>query len=246
MPIDMRSPPAAPSSAPPVDAPALRALVVEDDPQLSALLVRQLGALGYAVDAVGDGRAAIAILADMRFDVVLLDRMLPMIDGVDVLRRMRGEGVETPVILLTALGLTAERVEGLESGADDYIVKPFEIDELNARIRAVLRRRTAPASDTATLTAGDVTVSVLRHRVTRAGKVIELQKTELKLLAELVREAGTVLTRPMLIERVWGYDFTPAGNIVDVHILKLRQRLEMPGLPDPIATVRGVGYMFRA
>ena len=231
----------------PVETPSpLHALVVEDDAQLSALLVRQLGGLGYQVSAVGDGRAAITALAEARYDVVLLDRMLPVIEGVEVLRRIRAEGIETPVILLTALGLTNERVEGLDAGADDYIVKPFEIDELNARIRAVLRRRTAPASDNATLTAGDVTVSVLRHRVTRAGKPIELQKTELKLLAELVREAGSVLSRKMLIERVWGYDFVPATNIVDVHILKLRQRLDMPGLPDPIATVRGVGYMFRA
>lgn len=227
-------------------SPALRILVVEDDAQLSALLARQLGGLGYTVEAVADGRAAIATLGQAQFDAILLDRLLPAIDGVEVLRRIRAEGVETPVILLTALGLTQERVEGLEAGADDYIVKPFEIDELNARIRAVLRRRSAPAADTATLTAGDVTVSVLRHRVTRAGKPIELQKTELKLLAELVREAGSVLSRKMLIERVWGYDFVPTTNIVDVHILKLRQRLEMPGLPDPIATVRGVGYMFRA
>ncbi len=225
--------------------PALHALVVEDDAQLNALLVQQLGGLGYQVTAVADGRAAITTLAEARFDVVLLDRMLPVIEGVEVLRRMRAEGIETPVILLTALGLTNERVEGLDAGADDYIVKPFEIDELNARIRAVLRRRTAPGADNATLTAGDVTVSVVRHRVTRAGKAIELQKTELKLLAELVREAGSVLSRKMLIERVWGYDFVPTTNIVDVHILKLRQRLDMPGLPDPIVTVRGVGYMFR-
>ncbi len=225
---------------------ALRILVVEDDAQLSALLVRQLSLLGYTIEAVADGRAAIATLGQAQFDAILLDRLLPAIEGVEVLRRIRAEGVETPVILLTALGLTQERVEGLEAGADDYIVKPFEIDELNARIRAVLRRRSAPGADNATLTAGDVTVSVLRHRVTRAGKPIELQKTELKLLAELVREAGSVLSRKMLIERVWGYDFVPTTNIVDVHILKLRQRLEMPGLPDPIATVRGVGYMFRA
>ncbi|MGN7999014.1 response regulator transcription factor [Sphingomonas sp. 22176] len=232
--------------SPSVSSPALRILVVEDDAQLRALLVRQLGTLGYTVEAVADGRSAITTLGQAQFDAVLLDRLLPAIEGVEVLRRIRAEGVETPVILLTALGLTQERVEGLEAGADDYIVKPFEIDELNARIRAVLRRRSAPAADNATLTAGDVTVSVLRHRVTRAGKPIELQKTELKLLAELVREAGSVLSRKMLIERVWGYDFVPTTNIVDVHILKLRQRLEMPGLPDPIATVRGVGYMFRA
>lgn len=234
---------AAPSAEP---LPVLNLLVVEDDAELRTRLASQLRGQGHQVDAVEDGRAAITALAEARYDVLLFDRMLPTIDGVEVLRRIRAEGVETPVILLTALGLTQERVEGLDAGADDYLVKPFELDELNARIRAVLRRRTAPAADNATLSAGDVTVSVLRHRVTRAGKPIELQKTELKLLAELVREAGSVLSRKMLIERVWGYDFVPTTNIVDVHILKLRQRLEMPGLPDPIVTVRGVGYMFRA
>lgn len=234
------------TSSPPSLAPDLRALVVEDDAELGERLAAQLRTAGYAVELVGNGRAALSTLANSRFDVILLDRMLPLVDGVELLRRIRAEGVETPVILLTALGLTSERVEGLDAGADDYIVKPFELDELNARIRAVLRRRGAPTADNATLSAGDVTVSVLRHRATRAGKPIELQKTELRLLAELVREAGSVLSRQMLIERVWGYDFMPTTNIVDVHILKLRQRLEMPGLPDPIATVRGVGYMFRA
>ena len=114
------------------------------------------------------------------------------------------------------------------------------------RGRALLRRRQASGADSATITAGDVTVSVARHRVTRAGKPVELHKTEIKLLAELVREAGTVLTRPLLLERVWGYDFVPTTNIVDAYIRRLRQRLELPGLPDPIVTVRGVGYMFRA
>lgn len=221
-------------------------LVVEDDPALGALLREQLDILGYEVRLVADGRTAMAAVAATPFDAILLDRMLPAIDGIDVLRWLRQEGVETPVILLTALGRTGERVEGLEAGADDYVVKPFEIDELHARIRAVLRRRVAPGTDSSTISAGDVTVSLLRHRVTRAGRPVEMHKTELKLLAELVRDAGSVLTRPMLLERVWGYDFEPTTNIVDAYIRRLRQRLELPGLPDPIVTVRGVGYMFRA
>jgi two-component system, OmpR family, response regulator len=224
----------------------IRVLLVEDDEPLRRLLTDQLNARGYSVQSVADGRAAIAAVGGDPFDIVILDRMLPFIDGVDVLRWLREQEVMTPVILLTALGRLPERVEGLEAGADDYVVKPFETDELHARIRALLRRRQASGADSATITAGDVTVSVARHRVTRAGKPVELHKTEIKLLAELVREAGTVLTRPLLLERVWGYDFVPTTNIVDAYIRRLCQRLELPGLPDPIVTVRGVGYMFRA
>ncbi|MDH4743228.1 response regulator transcription factor [Sphingomonas sp. CBMAI 2297] len=224
----------------------VRLLLVEDDEPLRRLLTDQLRERGYAVQSVADGRAAIAAIGDDPFEIVILDRMLPFVDGVDVLRWLREQEVMTPVILLTALGRLPERVEGLEAGADDYVVKPFETDELHARIRALLRRRQANGTDSATVTAGDVTVSVARHRVTRAGQPIELHKTEIKLLAELVREAGTVLTRPLLLERVWGYDFVPTTNIVDAYIRRLRQRLELPGLPDPIVTVRGVGYMFRA
>jgi len=223
----------------------IRLLLVEDDEPLREMLSDQLETRGYDVDSVADGRAAIGAVGATPFDVIILDRMLPHIDGVDVLRWLREQEVNTPVILLTALGRLPERIEGLEAGADDYVVKPFEIDELHARIRAVLRRRTAANADSATVTAGDITVSVARHRVTRAGKPVEMHKTEIKLLAELVREAGTVLTRPLLLERVWGYDFVPTTNIVDAHIRRLRQRLEATGLPDPIVTVRGVGYMFR-
>ena len=224
----------------------LSVLVVEDDAELARLLTDQLRAAGYDVQAKADARAAIDLIAAEQFDVILLDRMLPAIDGVDVLKRLRREQVDTPVILLTALGRLTERVEGLEAGADDYIVKPFEIDELIARIRTVVRRRAAPSADNATISAADVTVSLLRHRVTRAGQPIELQKTEIKLLAELVRAAGNVVTRSMLLERVWGYDFVPTTNIVDAHIRRLRVKLDIPGLPDPIATVRGVGYVFRS
>lgn len=223
----------------------LAVLVVEDDAELAKILMSQLSGLGYRVDVQVDARTALLQLATARYDVILLDRMLPGMDGVELLRRVRSEGIETPVILLTALGRTPERVEGLDSGADDYVVKPFEIDELDARIRAVLRRRAPTEADSATISAGDVVVSVVRHRVTRAGVAIDLQKTELRLLAELVREAGNVMTRPMLLERVWGYDFMPTTNIVEAYILRLRQRLQLPGLPDPIVTVRGVGYMFR-
>jgi two-component system, OmpR family, response regulator len=222
-----------------------RLLVVEDDDRLRDLLTEQLMARGYVVTPCADGRTAMSVLADSAFDAIILDRMLSSMDGVDVLRKLRDLDLKTPVILLTALGRLPERIEGLDAGADDYIVKPFEIDELHARIRAVLRRRTDARADDAAVSAGDVTVSVARHRVTRAGKLVEMQKTELRLLAELVRNAGSVVTRAMLLERVWNYDFPPTTNIVDAYIRRLRQRLELPDLPDPIVTVRGVGYMFR-
>ena len=211
-----------------------RLLVIEDDASLRLVLSDQLGARGYAVQSVGDGRAALATLGDTPFDIVVLDRLLPDMDGIEVLRRMRDQELKTPVILLTALGRLAERIEGLEAGADDYIVKPFEMDELHARVRAVLRRRMEARNDSATVSAGDVTVSVARHRVTRAGHAIEMHKTELRLLAELVRGAGTVLSRATLLEKVWGHDSQPTTNIVDAYIRRLRQRLELPGLPDPI------------
>jgi len=233
------------SSQSPLEEP-VRVLLVEDDEPLRRLLAEQLEQRGYTVQSAADGRAAIAAVGDDPFDIMILDRMLPFVDGVEVLRWLREQEVMTPVILLTALGRLPERIEGLEAGADDYLVKPFEIDELHARIRALLRRRQASTADSATISAGDVTVSLSRHRVTRAGQPVEMHKTEIKLLAELVREAGTVLTRPLLLERVWGYDFVPTTNIVDAYIRRLRQRLELPGLPDPIVTVRGVGYMFRA
>jgi two-component system, OmpR family, response regulator len=224
---------------------ALSVLIVEDDAALAAQLADELGAVGYQVRVEQDGRAAMSLVASEPFDVILLDRMLGSLDGADIVRELRRQEIDTPVILLSALGRLAERIEGLEAGGDDYIVKPFETEELIARIRALVRRRGRSSGDTATISAGDVTVSLVRHRVTRAGRPVALQKTELRLLAELVRDAGTVVTRAMLLERVWGYDFVPTTNIVDAYVRRLRMKLEMPGLPDPIATIRGVGYMFR-
>jgi two-component system, OmpR family, response regulator len=227
------------------DADALAVLVVEDDAALAGSLSAELSARGYRVDVASNAQAGLARISEALYDAVVLDRMLPGMDGVDLLKRVREAGVDTPAIMLTALGRTPERVEGLAAGADDYVVKPFEIDELDARLKAVLRRHSRSKPDDSVVTAGDVVVSIVRHQAVRAGVAIELQKTELRLLAELVREAGNVLTRPMLLERVWGYDFTPTTNIVDACILRLRQRIALPGLPDPIVTVRGVGYMFK-
>jgi len=217
----------------------VKILAVDQDEQAARVLQRQLSELGYSVVLARDGRSATEAIVAQDFDLVLLERILPGADGVELVRWMRREGIATPVILLTVLGRLAERVEGLESGADDYITKPAEIEELNARIRVQLRRLAPPVEDRATISAGDIVVSLAGHRAFRAGKAIDLQKTELNLLAELVRNAGTVLTRDMLLERVWNQDALPTTNIVDAYIRRLRVKL---GLPDPIQTIRGVGY----
>lgn len=228
------------ASSPP--DPGAKILLVDPDEQAARALTRQLSDLGYRVAVARDGRAATAAIVERDFDVVLLERVLPRADGIDLVLWMRREGIATPVILLTVLGRLAERVEGLESGADDYVTKPFEIDELNARIRVQLRRHARPMEDRSTVSAGDIVVSLAGHRAFRAGKPIDLQKTELNLLAELVRNAGTVLTREVLLERVWSPDAVPTTNIVDAYIRRLRVKLAVPGLPDPIVTIRGVGY----
>jgi len=220
-------------------------LVVDQDEQSASALARQLSELGYRVSHARDGRAATAAIVAQDFDVVLLERILPGGDGIELVRWMRRERIATPVILLTVLGRLAERVEGLESGADDYVTKPAEIDELNARIRVQLRRTAPAVEDRSAVSAGDIVVSLAGHRAFRAGRPIDLQKTELKLLAELVRSAGTVLTRDMLLDRVWDEGAVPTTNIVDAYIRRLRVKLAAPGLPDPIITIRGVGYKLR-
>jgi len=222
--------------------PGAKVLLVDQDEQFANTLTRQLSDLGYRVSLARDGRAATSAIVAQDFDIVLLERLLPGADGIELVRWMRREGIATPVILLTVLGRLAERVEGLESGADDYLTKPAEIAEINARIRLRLRRQAPAIEDRSTVSAGDIVVSLAGHRAFRAGKSVDLQKTELNLLAELVRNAGTVLTREMLLDRVWSPDALPTTNIVDAYIRRLRVKLAVPGLPDPIVTIRGVGY----
>ena len=221
-------------------------LIVEDDRELAASLARELGDFGHHVTVAGDGRDALRAATEDQFDVIVLDRMLPESDGLSVLQRLRQCDVATPVILLTALGRLAEKLEGLESGADDYLVKPVMVAELNARLAVVQRRRPLASEDQDTLRAADLVVSPTKYRAWRAGKPIDLSKLELEVLAELVRNAGNVVTRQMLIEQVWGFDFQPTTNIVDATMLRLRARLTAHGGKDPIQTVRGLGYKLRA
>jgi len=221
----------------------LHLLLVEDDAALVAMLGDDMRALGHDVAVATNGRSAIEAVAHDRFDAMILDLMLPEVDGLSVLQRIRQDGMNLPVIVLTALGRPVEKVEGLDAGADDYVVKPVIAAELNARLNAILRGRRQPAQEGDTLRAGDIVVSPARFRAWRDGKAVDLGKIEFNLLLELVRNRDSIITRAMLLEKIWGYDFEPGTNLVDVHIRRLRSKLMAEGGPDPISTVRGVGYM---
>jgi DNA-binding response OmpR family regulator len=226
-------------------AMSLTLLIVEDDAALAGLLVKQMASFGHKAVVALDGQAALASVSQHPFDAIILDRMLPVINGLTVVENLRAADINIPTLMLTALGQTEEKVEGLKAGADDYLVKPADPVELNARLNALVRARrwTSNASDT--IGAGDITISPTKFRAWRDGKDLELPRTEFNLLLEFARNAGTVLTRPMLIERVWHYDFEPATNIVDAYVRRLRVKLTQFGGDDPITTLRGVGYMLR-
>jgi len=226
---------------------SLHLLIVEDDEPLAAQLEQQLRLSGHETSLAVDGRQAMEMVSSARFDLIILDRVLPRMDGIAVLKSLRDNQILTPVIMMTALGQARQKVEGLEGGADDYVVKPVDPAELNARIHALLRARswTGQGSDE-TLRAGDITLSPTRHSAWRNGRTLNLQKIEFRLLTELVRHADTAVTRAMLLERVWNYDFEPATNLVEAYIRRLRIKLTEFGDEDPIRTIRGVGYMLTA
>jgi two-component system, OmpR family, response regulator len=222
----------------------MQILIVEDDPALAAFLREGLGGSFDGVTLVEDGRAALDAALAGTFDAIVLDRMLPMLNGMDVMRELRVARIRTPVIMLTALGSLDDRIEGLEAGADDYLVKPFAIGELIARLNALVRRRHTDAA-AEVLRAGDIELDLVGHKVRRGKRIIPLQRREFGLLAELVRNADRAVTRTMLLERVWNYNFDPRTNIVETHISRLRAKLNEGGETDPIVTVRGGGYMIR-
>lgn len=217
-------------------------LIVEDDQTLRETLAYNLTREGYEVIEAGTGVAALDLAREHKPDLVLLDVMLPELDGLTVCRALRHE-TEVPIVLLTARSGEVDRIIGLDSGADDYIVKPFSLGELLARLRAVLRRgHREPATK---LESGDVTLDLVGHRVFRAGKQLNLAPKEFDLLAELIRHRGAVLTRDLLLQRVWGFDFGGDTRTVDVHIRWLREKIEDdPANPHRIETVRGLGYRF--
>lgn len=214
----------------------MRLLVAEDDVRLARIVKRGLEGEGHVVEVVHDGDAAVVAGADEDFDVLILDVMMPGLDGMEVIRQLRARDIGTPALLLTARGELEDRVEGLDSGADDYLVKPFAFEELSARIRALGRRSSVQASR---LSAGEVEMDLVRHEVQVAGESLELSRTEFRLLETLLRNPGRVLTRQSLLARVWGYEDEPESNAVDLYIHYLRRKL---GDAIQITTVRGVGY----
>lgn len=222
----------------------MKVLITEDDAETLEYLQSGLRELGHVTVSATSGREALFLAMSEEFDVIVLDRMLPELDGMAALRSLRAAGIATPVLMLTALARVEDRVEGLEAGADDYLVKPFAFSELSARLAAVCRRPVTVKAETV-LKADDLELNLLRREVRRAGKRIELQPKEIQLLECLMRNAGRVVTRTMLLERVWDFHFDPKTNIVETHVSRLRSKLNEGFDRDPIETVRGAGYLLR-
>lgn len=223
----------------------MRILIVEDDQDTLRFIAKGLEEAGHAVMFAADGTEGLYHAAGGGFDVIVVDRMLPGLDGLSLLKALRATGDATPVLMLTALGSIADRVNGLEAGADDYLVKPFAFSELSARINA-LGRRTHARIEARRLNVGDIVLDLDSRTVERGGRRVALQPREFSLLAELMRNPRRVVTRTMLLERVWDFDFDPKTNIVDTHMSRLRSKLNAGFEEDAIETVRGSGYMMRA
>jgi len=221
-------------------------LVVEDEQRLAFLLRRVLLEERHTVDLAYDGPTGLDLALSDTYDVVILDVMLPGLDGLEVCRQMRAERIMTPVLMLTARGAVEDRVVGLNVGADDYLVKPFAMEELLARINALLRRRDHRFDEIPQLSAGDLTLDLVRHEARRAGRVIELTAKEFALLEYLKRHPGQVLTRTQIIDAVWRYDLEALSNVVDIYIHYLREKIDHGFSHALIKTVRGVGYKIEA
>lgn len=219
----------------------MKILVVEDDEPTAAHIVKSLRQFGHVIDRVPNGRDGLLLAAGEVYDVIIMDRMLPGLDGLGIVKTIRSAGVQTPILFLTALDGIDDRVAGLEAGGDDYLVKPFAIEELQARIHALARRVYAPQVETV-LRVSDLTFDLLKRSVIRAGRKIDLQPQELRLLEYLMRHAGRVVTRTMLLENVWEFHFDPQTTVVETHISRLRGKIDRDFDKQLIHTVRGSGY----
>src|SRR5580658_466798 len=220
-------------------------LVVDDEPAVRRALERALRLDSYEVELAGDGREALDRLAERPVDAVILDLMMPGVDGLEVCRRLRAAGDRTPILMLTARDAIDDRVQGLDVGADDYLVKPFALRELQARVRALLRRANEGDGDGEILRFADLSLDPIAHEVHRGDRLIELSKTEFTLLELFLKHPRQVLTRSTIFENVWGYDFGPTSNALGVYIGYLRRKTEEGGEPRLLYTVRGIGYVLR-
>jgi two-component system OmpR family response regulator len=222
----------------------MRLLIVEDDRDAADYLVKALGEAGHVADRAPDGVEGLALAEEGNYDVLVVDRMLPRMDGLSLIGTLRAKSVETPVLILSALGQVDDRIKGLRAGGDDYLAKPYSFAELLARVEVLARRRGGPTEATV-YRVGDLELDRLSHSVTRNGKAISLQPREFRLLEFLMKNAGQVVTRTMLLENVWDYHFDPQTNVIDVHISRLRSKIDK-GFPQSLLhTVRGAGYMIR-
>ena len=222
----------------------MKLLIVEDDRETAAYLLKGLRESGYSVDPAANGREGLFMASSGGYDAIVLDRMLPGIDGLALLGALRAAEIGTPALILSALGSVDDRVKGLRAGGDDYLVKPFAFSELLARIEALLRRGAAAPAAT-TLRVADLELDLLTRTVRRGGKPVELLPREFRLLEYLMRNAGHVVTRTMLLEHVWDYHFDPQTNVVDVHVSRLRQKIDKSFDRPLLHTVRGAGYCLR-
>jgi two-component system OmpR family response regulator len=222
----------------------MRILLVEDDATIASFVVKGLKAAGYAVDHARDGEEGLHLALSEPYDTAIIDIMLPKLDGLALIERMRSAKLRTPVIILSAKGSIDDRVKGLQTGGDDYITKPFAFSELLARVQALMRRAGGLAEPTG-LTAGDMSMNLLTREVTRGAKKIELQPIEFSLLEYLMRNAGQVVSKTMIMEHVWNYNFDPQTNVVEARICRLRDKIDRDFEQKLIHTVRGVGYVLK-
>ncbi len=220
----------------------MKILVIEDDTETRNYVANGLKERGHTLDSAKDGYEGLLLAQESRYDLLIVDRMLPGLDGLSLIKKLRCSGSSVPVLFLTTMCGIDDRVEGLNAGADDYLTKPFAFSELDARVNALLRRPRATVEQSV-LQAGGLEIDLLKRQVRRDRQLIDLQPTEFRLLEYLVRHAGQVVTRTMLLENVWDFHFDPKTNIVETHISRLRSKLNIGGQPDLIYTIRGAGYM---
>lgn len=220
----------------------MRILIIEDDIQTAKYIQKGLSESGFNVDHASDGEAGLDLAISNSYDALIIDRMLPKLDGLAIVEKLRGQGFNVPILILSALGDVDQRVQGLTAGGDDYLVKPYAFSELLARLQSIMRR-TQPASESNQLQLHDLKINLLTREVTRAGTEIILQPKEYVLLETLMRHVGQIVTRTMLLEKVWDYNFDPQTNVVDVHISRLRAKIDRDFDVQLLKTVRGSGYL---